>query len=322
MQISFSVKNELKCRSFLEIKTPDGEYQLIDEFIKAHPTISESDLERCIIKYRGIEKTYKQEIDDYVAFSETMKFVKSVPPMLIADQSIKPAIYFAKKSIECLQFARFFTMKSNLILDTDHNIPWSQGYVPQYLFRCIYFGTASTWYSNAFDQVLQIVYWGKKLYVHASDRAGNHYEESWDPKKIMEQCKYGFVVDELKKCNDIALRKCLTSCSSAIEQVRNWANYIKHKGGIDYKYIEPENPYKLFFVPIDEAAHVEPKVGPQYQEPDAKYEIKDFKSPIEIDIDDKIQELVKVHAAIHDCIEKVIADMNFERFAIKVGSIV
>ena len=319
MQLSFSVKNEPKCKSFLEIKTPDGEYQLIDEFIKAHPTISESDLERCIIKYRGIEKTYKQEIDDHVAFSETMKFVKFVPPMLIADQSIKPVIYFAKKSIECLQFARFFTMKSNLILDTNYNIHWSQGYVPQYLFRCIYFGTASTWYSNAFDQVLQIVYWGKELYMHASDRAGNHYEESWDPKKIMEQCKYGFVVDELKKCNDIALRECLTSCSSAIEQVRNWANYIKHKGGIDYKYLEPENPCKFYFVPNNEH---EFKIGLQYQAPDAKYEIKDFKSPIEIDIDDKIPELVKVHAAIHDCIEKVIGDMNFARYAIKVESIV
>ena len=30
MQLSFSVKNEPECRSFLEIKTPDGEHQLID----------------------------------------------------------------------------------------------------------------------------------------------------------------------------------------------------------------------------------------------------------------------------------------------------
>lgn len=85
--------------------------------------------------------------------------------MLVVDQSIMPSIYFAQKSIECLQFARFFTMKSNLILDTDYNIQWSQGYIPQFLFRCSYFGTASTWYSNAFDHVLQIVYW-EKNYIH------------------------------------------------------------------------------------------------------------------------------------------------------------
>ena len=320
MQFSFTVTttNEPECKSFLEIKTPDGEYQLLDEFIKAHPAISEADLERCCIMYRGVEKTYKQNVDDYVAFSETMKFAKFIPPMLIADPSIKPAIYFAQKSIECLQFARFFTMKSNLILDTDYNIHWSQGYAPQYLFRCIYFGTASTWYSNAFDHILQIVYWGKKLYVHASDRDGNSYVESWEPKKTMTYCTYEFVVAELKKCGDIALRKCLTSCSGAIEQVRTWANYIKHKGGIDYKYLEPTSPFKLYRMPIGDATQTQAKFDSPYQEPDEKYEIKDFKSPVEIDIDDKINELVKAHSAIFECIEKVLADMNFKQYAIQM----
>lgn len=319
MQFTFTARNEPECNSFLKIKAPNGEYQPIDEFIKAHPAISEAELERCCIMYRGVEKTYKQDVDDYVAFSETMRFVKFAPSMLIADQSIKPALYFAQKSIECLQFARFFTMKSNLILDTDYNIHWSQGYVPQYLFRCIYFGTASTWYSNAFDHVLQTVYWGKKLYTNAFDRDGNPYDESWDAKKTMTYCTYEFVVSELKKCNDVVLRKCLTSCSGAIEQIRTWANYIKHKGGIDYKYLEPEKPFKLYLMPVNEATQVEGKIGAPYQEPDAKYEIKDFKSPIKIDIDDKAQELVNAHIAICDCIENVIADMNFEQYAIQTG---
>lgn len=319
MKFSFTAKNEPECKSFLKIRMPDGEYQPIDEFIKAQPAISEADLEACFIKYRGDEKTYKQDSDDYVAFSETMKFVNFIPPMLIVDQSIKPAIYFAQKAIECLQFARFFTMKSNLILDTDYNTHWAQGYVPQYLFRCIYFGTATTWYSNAFDHVLQTVYWGKKLYTSAVDRDGIQYSDTWDAKKIMTYCTYEFVVGELKKCGDTALRKCLTSCSGAIEQVRSWANYIKHKGGIDYKYLEPENPFKLYFMPMSGEAPNEAKIGVQYQEPDARYEIKDFKSPIEIDIDDKIEELVKAHTAIFECIENVLGDMNFEQYAIQIG---
>ena len=319
MKFSFTAKNEPECKSFLEIRMPDGEYQPIDEFIKAQPAISEADLETCFIKCRGDEKTYKQDSDDYVAFSETMKFVNFIPPMLIVDQSIKPAIYFAQKAIECLQFARFFTMKSNLILDTDYNTHWAQGYVPQYLFRCIYFGTATTWYSNAFDHVLQTVYWGKKLYTSAVDRDGIQYSDTWDAKKIMTYCTYEFVVGELKKCGDTGLRKCLTSCSGAIEQVRSWANYIKHKGGIDYKYLEPENPFKLYYMPMSGEAPNEAKTGVQYQEPDARYEIKDFKSPIEIDIDDKIEELVKAHTAIFECIENVLGDMNFEQYAIQIG---
>lgn len=319
MQFSFTAKNEPECKSFLEIKTLDGEYQPIDEFIKVHPAIVEADLERCLIMYRGVEKTYQQVVDDYLAFSESMRFVTFVPPMLIADQPIKLAIYFAKKSIECLQFARFFTMKSNLILDTNYNIHWSQGYVPQYLFRCIYFGTATTWYSNAFDHVLQTVYWGKNLYTSVVDRDGNQYNNTWDAKTTMKFCTYEFVVAELKSRGQATLRKHLTTCWSAIEQVRTWANYIKHKGGIDYKYLEPENPFKLYLIPMGEATQTEATIGTPYQEPDAKYEVKDFKSPIEIDIDDKVQELVNAHTAIYDCVENVLADMNFEQYAIQIG---
>ena len=45
MKFSFTAKNEPECKSFLEIRMPDGEYQPIDEFIKAQPAISEADLE-------------------------------------------------------------------------------------------------------------------------------------------------------------------------------------------------------------------------------------------------------------------------------------
>ena len=319
MSIKFIAKNEPECKDFLKIKMPDEEYQPIDMFIRVHPSISDEELENCFIEYRGNEKTYKQENEDQYAFSETMQFIMFQPPMLVIDQTIKPAIYFVQKSIECLQFARFFTMKSNLILDIDYNIRWSQGYVPQFLFRCIYFGTATTWYSNAFDQVLQTIYWGEKLYTSVSDRDGNLYDETWEKKKIMTCCTYEFVVGELKKRGKTELRNLLTSCSSRIEQVRAWANYIKHKGGIDYKYLEPESPIKMYVKPMDESEPVETEWDSHYQEPDARYEIEDFKSPIEIDIDDKVCELVKAHTAIYECIEKVIADMNFEQYALKIG---
>ena len=61
------------------------------------------------------------------------------------------------------------------------------------------------------------------------------------------------------------------------------------------------------------------KNGAQYQPPDEKYEIKDFKSPIKIDIDDKMQELVKAYDAIFECIEKMIAEMDYDQYAIKIG---
>ena len=163
MNLKFTAKMEPECKDFLKIRDASSDYMTIDTFIQRHPDISEKELNECYIKYRGKEQTYKENAEEYCAFSEKMKLIHYTPPIMVVQPFIKPSIYFMQKAIECLGFARFFTMKSALLLDTDYNIRWSQGYIPQYLFRCIYFGTASTWYSNAFDHVLQAVYWGKKL---------------------------------------------------------------------------------------------------------------------------------------------------------------
>lgn len=318
MEFKFTAKSEAECKSFLKIREADGAFQTIEDFIREHPTISEDALMECVIDYRGTEKSIKQDTDDYCSFSESMPFVNFTPPVVVVDQSIKAAIYFMEKAIECLQFARFFTMKSALILDTDYNIRWSQGYGPQYLFRCIYFGTATTWYSNAFDHILQTVYWGKKLYTSVEDRDGNPYNDTWDVKEIMTYCTYEFVVGELKARGQTELRKILTSCSGLIEEVRMWANYIKHKGGIDYKYLMPENPFELYIMPQADDASNPSEGAKQFHKLDEQYKIKDFKSPVEIDIDEKLATLVVAHTAIYNCIGSVINDIDFGKYQIKL----
>ena len=305
----------------MKIRTINGEFQTIDAFITQHPEISEKDLDDCIISYRGREISYKDYSDEYRTFSETMGFNHFNEPFLILNESIRAAAYFCRKAIECLQFARFFTMKSGLLLDTDYNIHWTQGYVPQFFFRCIYFGTSATWFSNAFDHVLQAVYWGKELYTSAKDRDDQPFDDSWDNKKILENCTYEFVIGELKARGLSECRKHLTACSGKIEEVRKWANYIKHKGGIDYKYLEPEVPYKIYYVPTEE--HNIKNAFPEHPPapPKAEYEVKGFKSLIEIDIDEKIPELVTVHSAIFQSINEVIADIDFEKYSAWTGGI-
>lgn len=159
---------------------------------------------------------------------------------------------------------------------------------------------------------------GKKLYTYVTDRDGTPYDDSWDTEKILARCKYDFVVRELKRQGHTELRECLMLCWNAINEVRTWANYIKHKGGIDYKYLEPENPIKLFVMPMGKCGSDETEIDAHCQEFDTKYEIKDFKSPIEIDVDDKIPELVKAHTAIYECIEKVISEIDFEQYVIQM----
>ena len=300
-----------RCDDYLKIRWNGEEYKKIEDFISQHSDADEAELDACIINYRGEEKTYKEFIDDYSSYSESLKFVEFCSFKIILNSSIRASKYFMEKTTECLQTARFFAMKSKLILDTDYNLPWSQGYVPQYWLRCTYFGTASTWYSNTFDQLLQAVYLAFELYTDAVDRDGNRYNDSWDVKKIMTFCTYEFVVGILKTRGYTEVRKLLTSCSGKIEEVRSWANYIKHKGGIEYKDSQAEDPFRIYITPTE--------VGATSEQLDDRFEIKNFKLPIEIDIDEKSNVLLNVHDALHECITKMIATIDFDKYTLKLG---
>ena len=88
-------------------------------------------------------------------------------------------------------------------------------------------------------------------------------------------------------------------------------------GGIDYKYLDPEKPFEVYYVP---QTGIRPKDAMQdFQLPDEKYKLEDFKSPVEIDIDEKLNELVNAHNAIYECIVKVIEYMNFPQYSIGFG---
>ena len=303
-----TIKTYPKCDDYLRICWSGEEYKKIEEFIKTHENATKLELDRCMLKYRNIEKTYKEFIDDYVTYADSMEFIQFNPFKIIINESIKASLYFMKKSIDFMQTARFFAIKSKLILDTNFNINWSQGYITQYLFRCIYFGTSATWYANTFDQVLQSVYWAYELYTSAIDRDGNTYSEEWDVKKIMALCTYEFVVCELKNRGETNVRKLLTTCSEKIEEVRLWANYIKHKGGIDYINSQAEDPFEIY-VSSSESNIVAENL-------DDRFALKNFKSPIEIDIDEKSEVILQVHRALYDCITKIIEVIDFEKFTL------
>ena len=318
MNITIKSVTEPECKTFLKIKK-DGVYYTIDEFIAEYHSDSDEVMNDCAVWYRGIEKGHQQMTDDYVAFSESLDFYIFQEPMLVIDESIRASVYFTKKAKECLEFARFFTMNSALLLDTNYNLHWAQGYIPQYLFRCIYFGTASTWYSNSFDHILQIVYWGLKLYTSAIDRDGKAYDDAWDAKKSMALCTYEFVVGELKVRGLTDIRKYLTSCSGRIEEVRMWANYIKHKGGIDYKYLEADKPFKFYMTPIQDGEPLltEPKFGDKMTLPDERFALDDFKSPVEVDIDEKLSKLKETHIAIHQCLSEIVTTIDFNKHSLQ-----
>ena len=139
----------------------------------------------------------------------------------------------------------------------------------------------------------------------------NSYNDSWDVKKIMTFCTYEFVVGALKSRGITNVRKLLTSCSGKIEEVRSWANYIKHKGGIDYKDSQAEDPFQIYIAPVESdiiSEHL-----------DDRFAIKNFKSPIEIDIDEKSKVILQTHRALCECITKIIEAIDFDKYTLQFG---
>jgi hypothetical protein len=303
MNFTITAKTSPECQNFLKIIEGGQQYRL-EEFAENHKGANVLEFDNAVkassVLYRGVEKKYADVTSEYVAFSESLPFFEFNSPMMLLDSSDRAAIAFVKSARECLQNARYFTMKSADILDTNDNINWSGGYLPQFGFRTINFSTAVSWYSNCFDQILQIAYWGYSLFASARDRGGV-YDPSWDVERVLKCCTYGFVKSELHEKGLVSVEDIIADCMVKIQDVRDWGNFIKHKGGIDYKYIEAPSPVQIRV-----------KMG---SDPDFT-PIDDYVSPIAIDIDDKITSLTETHGALLLCLTKVVQDIDFDARAV------
>lgn len=312
MNIQFKASSYPPCKDFYKIKrNQEDSYETVDKFIEDNPNITWEELRECFVNYRNEEKLYYDYANDYINFSERLLFLEFTNPPIIADTSVNVSAFFANKIADCLQTARFFSLKSFELIETNENIHWCQGYVPHFNFRCIYFGTACTWYQNSFDHILQTVYWGLKLYTSVCDRDKVPYNDTWSEKKILELCTFDFVLAELKERGLTDIRKAITQCADQTRDVRKWANYIKHKGGIEYKYLEAEEPYKIFLTRINKNDNTaESSIA------EKTFEIKNFKSPVEIDIDNELIKLENAHTAIYNCSKKVIEFIDYAKYSL------
>ena len=78
---------------------------------------------------------------------------------------------------------------------------------------------------------------------------------------------------------------------------------IKHKGGVDYKFVEPKDPYELFIQEL-------PENGGKM------HKIENFSPAEKIDIDEKLDELKKVHIALYQCIDEVVSTIDYKSHAL------
>lgn len=307
MDIKFAATSYAKCNSFLTIKNKqDNVFITLDQFIKLNPSISKIGLENCLIFYRGRIIDFTQYLNEYLKMTEELLFYDySALLGVYVDLDDRAAIYHIRKASDCLQTARYYAIKSSLLLDYDLNMPWKYGYQPQFYFRCANFGTSASWYANCFDYILQIVYWGLSLYKNKQK-----YDQTWNKEIILKLCNYDFVINELKRNKLNSLKTAIEQCYDQCASIKDIANCIKHRGGVDYLYLLPNPVCKRFIsekdLSVDEMKQM---IFSNVAIPNVEI-IEDFESPIKIDIDKSINDLYIAHKALHSCLVKVVSELD------------
>lgn len=293
---SFTAKTEPRCVDFLKIKYNDI-FVSIKEFAEKNTDINNEQLLDSIINYRGVEKKYREFINDNNIFSKSLDFVNL--PFNSNEINYSPSRFYANEVCNYLQKARLFTIKCHCILECDIAVHWHDDYLYYYYMRCLYFSDACMWYSNTFDQILQYVFWEYKLYKNMKNKHNKRYNSSWSIEKVLALCNYNSVTNQLHNMKIKDIKDIISECYNKICNVRNWTNFIKHKGGINYQFLEPLEPFDIYICPKEEFNSNENFMKEEYG-------IKPFQSPIDVDIDKAVEVLKFSHIALCDCINELL----------------
>lgn len=305
MEFKIVSQNEPDCVRYLLIE--DGKEKiLLDEFSRRYRENSFLTLDERIknhaIWYRGVSFNYHEMISEHNKFSDSLPFFQrycqEVYPyeqfIMIGNLDYYRSAKFLKKTEECLQTARYYLISSKKYLVENSSIFWSNGYAAQYLIRSFNLTTSIIWYNSCFDYVLQIIFFAFELYKRISG-----YNSSWDIDRILKKCTYSTIESIYSKHKDInnfsLLWGILQECRGKLKDVNSWANYIKHRGGIEIIGLEAEAPYNT--IVSDSAGHIMSKSNDQLT--------------LEIDLDLTIVQLCETHKAIFTCLDELVSFINF-----------
>lgn len=76
--------------------------------------------------------------------------------------------------------------------------------------------------------------------------------------------------------------------------------------------MEAEPPFQIYVFPAD-------GTSPMNKPPDDRFAIKNFKSPVEVDIDSKMGVIVDAHKSLVKCIKNIIDEINFDKHQLRLG---
>ena len=304
MEFTIQAKTYAECADFLKLVF-DGQEYTLSEFSAAFKR-KEFDLDQmlpqCEILYRGQKKKFEEYLMERRELAKRLAFFTRcrdvVQPieinLAIGDPEYYQAAKFLEKAETCLQTARYYFIKSTDILEYDCCVHWQAGYLTIYGIRSMNFSTAIIWYNNCFDYIIQVAFLAFSLY-----RGIKRYSENLTFEEILKMCTYNALKtlhnNEPDNVGLTNLWNIIEECRVSRQDLNDWANYFKHKGGLGFIGLKPEFPVQVF-------------VG--NPNGDFKSRISEFEA-ITLDMDCCIEKVVSAHEALIKCLHRLMDFINF-----------
>lgn len=249
----FSTNSKIESVNYLKLKYLNNIYS-IEEFLKEFPNKYEYDtiLENCFILYRGKETSYSEFWNEMLSIYKSLEFsevyineiLQNENTIIINNFNLYRGGRFVHKAEKCIEIARYYLMLSAQYFPTVNCYNWQYGYSPYFYERSNHLLTSIIWYNNCFDYILQIIYLSQKLYSN-----NNKIGPKSKIETIIKSCDYKVVMKELKKettnLKYQQLIKVLEVIFVSRVEIRELANSIKHRGGLNVNGLEPKKMYKI-----------------------------------------------------------------------------
>ena len=305
MKFSLQAKSYAESRDFLRLVYEDNEYAL-DEFSAAFKKQEfglDQLLPKCSLVYRGKSMTFEEYVANQRLISERLQFFTryrdEVLPieisLTIADKEYYQAAKFLEKAENCLQTARYYFYQCADILEYDCCVNWRAGYQAIYALRSMNFQTAIIWYNNCFDYIVQVAFLAFGLY-----RGIRRYNDGLAWEDVLKLCTYNALkVLHENNPENIALTELwniIERCRILRQELNDWANYSKHKGGLGFVGLKPESPVQI----------VIGKPGGGYEVRTSEFE------PISIDMDQCVEKVISAHEALINCMNELMEYIDFQ----------
>lgn len=308
MDITLTATSKPESENYLAIIYDDEKYTLEDFAKKFQKKDDEFALDRllkiCKIEYKGQEFTHDKMCDDINLFCNSLPLTSfywsKIYPREKSDIFTIDKDYFAsgklvKSAEDQLTFGRYSLIQSQSIIDFNLNCNWITGYAPIYYIRSIRANEAIMWYNNVFDSIMQIIFIAFGIY-----KKHPQYSDKLDYHKILKLCDYTFLSNFYGKNKTISnlkeLWNIISKAQNANQNIKQWANYIKHKGGINFKGVGPDAICNATMINIS---------GEIIRDTDFE--------PIQLELDKVIEELKNSHLILCDVLAEIVDFIGFEK---------